>query len=216
MKKVIFTVIILIAFGTAWVLYLQWDNRHFVKNLPDIPSQTDNVQSTTTIIQEGTSEDPSKDGGSHEKETEHQATTHEEGKEETLHDAHGHPHNDDIHPHDHDPAVSVKPNATTPISGEIKTTSILTLSLKDAIKRKREMLVEKHGDIPEIDIYLKNFAAILEAAKSGNTQLTIQRTPEEDLEFSRVMAKLFPNEQNIKLYQDKLKSMNESNPLNQQ
>ena len=86
----------------------------------------------------------------------------------------------------------------------------MDLSLEQIIENNRQSLINRHGNIPEIDIYLKLnepfFRALL---KDKPTRVVIERTPEESLESSRVTAILFPNEANKKAYQDELEKMKE-------
>lgn len=37
MRKVFFTAILLLVFGTGWVIYLEYDNRRFIESLPKPP-----------------------------------------------------------------------------------------------------------------------------------------------------------------------------------
>lgn len=205
MKKVIFTVIVLIALGTAWALYLRWDNKRFVESLPKIPSETNIEKSTDTIVQDRKSEDEDSNFFNLEDTSKDNKPLVEDSKQKEekipLDAVHRHPHDERSHPHDHAPPISAPSNA----SAIMDAATVMNLPIEEVINISRQRLIEEHGNIPEIDIYLKELTPIWEAVKSGKTKLIIQRTPEEDLEFRRVMAKLFPNEQNIKLYQDKLK-----------
>ncbi len=47
MKKVIFTAILLLVLGTAWVLHLEHKNRQFIENLPKPPSTVKQTVGTT-------------------------------------------------------------------------------------------------------------------------------------------------------------------------
>lgn len=71
-------------------------------------------------------------------------------------------------------------------------------------------LIEKHGDIPEIDIFLKHFP--FSAIQQGETKITIENTVtlEEDLEYKRALAVLFPSKENQKSYEDALRIAEQS------
>ena len=46
MRKVFFTAILLLVFGTTWMLYLEYDSRRFIENLPKAPTPVTRAHST--------------------------------------------------------------------------------------------------------------------------------------------------------------------------
>ena len=53
MKKVFFTVIILLVLGVTWKLYLEYENRRFIESLPPPPANvTQSADAPNTLVME--------------------------------------------------------------------------------------------------------------------------------------------------------------------
>ena len=218
MKKVLCTAIVLIVLGTAWMLYLQREDNRFGESLPKVPSRMNTEQPIDTITQENTTENENI-GLSMEANVLQESTN--ETEEMSLNTAHRPPYNSNPHSRDPAPTFRIEQELKNPNQLEKEggleqgkesnlPTSFMDLSLEQIIENNRQSLINRHGNIPEIDIYLKLnepfFRALL---KDKPTRVVIERTPEESLESSRVTAILFPNEANKKAYQDELEKMKE-------
>lgn len=218
MKKVLCTAIVLIVLGTVWMLYLQRENNRFRDSLPKVPSRMNIEQPIDTITQENTTEN--ENIGLPMAANVRQESTNET-EEMSLNTAHRPPHDSNPHSHEQGPTFRIEQEPNVPDQfekeGDLEQveesnppSSFMDLSLEQIIENNRQALINRHGNIPEIDIYLKLnepfFRALL---KDKPTKVVIERTPEESLESSRVTAILFPNEANKKAYQDELKKMKE-------
>lgn len=215
MKKVIFTAIVLILLGTTWTLYLRWENKRFVESLPKAPSRTNIEQPTDTITQDGTDENKNSEPYPLESVPENNKLPVEENvlqestslSEELSPDtAHRPPHPGESHL----PDIDYTFRAT--LEQEVESnapSSIMDLSVEEIIENNRQMLLKKHGNIPEIDIYLKHMVPVFEGLTEGKSQVNVKRTPEAQLEYSRALATLFPTADNIKQYQEVLQTMEE-------
>ena len=218
MKKVLCTAIVLIVLGTAWTLYLQREANHFEGSLPKVPSRMNTEQPIDPITQENTTENESI--GLPEAADVLQESTNET-EEMPLNTAHRPLHDSNSHSHDQGQTFRIERELKVPDQSEKEEdlaqvvenpppSSFMDLSVEQIIENNRHALINRHGNIPEIDIYLKLNEPFLRALhKDKPTEVTIERTLEESLENSRVTAILFPNEANKKAYQDELKKMKE-------
>ena len=205
MKQVIFIACILIFWGAAWTLYLWWDTTRFVGSLPKAPDRS-NIENATdrSSQQKPTVEDKNRD-------VLREAATQQDP-----------PHVDEEVPIDtkHRPVHVGEPHAppqiiTSPGSEEaikdLKEESessvfIPDLSAEEHMAQLREVLVKKHGDIPEIDIYFKYMSPVYEAIAAGESQVVIESTPEETVELNRARMVLYPDESSFRnRYQHALK-----------
>ncbi|RKU26320.1 hypothetical protein C6499_13755 [Candidatus Poribacteria bacterium] len=209
MKRFIFPALVLIVLCTAWVFYLQWDNKRFVENLP-------NAQPPTNI-------EASSETNPHGSLSENEASVFEEIRPDTRYrppvgshsDSHAPGSGFQIQRHikrivkdpEKDPLEAEEDQEEEQESGAPLT--FMDLSFEEWMESKRQFFIRQHGDIPEIDIYLKLNEPFYRALKNGETVISIKRTPEESLESSRVTAILFPTEENKKAYQEELKMMKE-------
>ena len=213
MKQVIFTALVVIVLGVVWTLYLQWDNKRFVESLPKSVSQM-NIEEPTDMS--------TPDSWSENENTEHPAPAAANLFEEIPPDtAHRPPHGGNPHSHNSVPTFRIEQELKNPDQLEKEEgleqgkesnlpVSFMDLSLEQIIENNRQSLINRHGNIPEIDIYLKLNEPFFRALLKGKpTRVVIERTPEESLESSRVTAILFPNEANKKAYQDELEKMKE-------
>ena len=82
----------------------------------------------------------------------------------------------------------------------------MDLTSEQVIENNHRRLIEEHGNIPEIDIYIRHMIPVYQGITEGKHQLTIERTPEEALEYSKAKAVLFPSEKNLESYQNVLKT----------
>lgn len=210
MKRFVFPAIVAIVLCSAWMLYLRWDTDRFIESLPKAPPHTHIEQ----MPQERVAENENSETLPPERVSEHNEPSAE---------GHVHPHfTDTLEPPDtrHTDPVSQNPDPVSGIDVEQGTEEkieteegdqnnrhpVMDLSLEQILEKNRRRLIEKHGPIPEIDIYLRHMIPVFEGAREGKRQVTIKRTPEEALEFSRAQSVLFPSEGNIKSYQNVLKT----------
>lgn len=210
MKKVFFTAIGVIVLGTIWVLHLRWDNKRFAESLPKGPSQTNIEQPADTRIQSTISENEHSERPVEVKVLPAPTDPSAEVPNDTAHEQ---PHHSDSHSNAYSPPLHVEriqKDAGVKQEGG-SPPSFMDLSVEEMIEHTRQKLIEEHGDIPEIDIYLKLNVPLFEAIKNQENQVRIQRTPEEHLEYSRVMSVLFPSEKHDKLYQDALQGIEARN-----
>ena len=218
MKKVLCAAIVLMVLGTAWMLYLQREDNRFAESLPKVPSRMNTEQPIDTITQENTTEN---ENIGLPMEANVLQESPNETEEMSLNTAHRPPHDSNPHSHDQRPIFRIEQELKVPdqlekeggleqVEESNPPSSFMDLSIEQIIENNRQSLINRHGNIPEIDIYLKLnepfFRALL---KDKPTEVVIERTPEESLESSRVTAILFPNEANKKAYQDELKKMKE-------
>ena len=203
MKKIVFTAMVIIILGTAWTLYLRWDVNRFAESLPKAPLQTHIEQPTDTRTQDNMPENEKSELPTKVNAPSAPTSTFAEASNAP---AHRPPHHSDSHSDVHTPPIRVEGQQKDEVvKQEGKSPlSFSDLSVEEIIERNRQKLIEKHGDIPEIDIYLRLNAPLFEAIKNRETQVRIQRTPEEHLEFSRVMSVLYPSEAHDKMYQEAL------------
>ena len=201
MKKVTFTATIVMVLGTIWVLYLRWDNSRFAESLPKVPSQTNIEHPHDTRIQGITSENEHNELPAEAKVLPAPTAPSAEVPNDI---ARKQPHHSDSPSDVYSPPLRLEGiQKDTGVKQEAESpSSFMDLSVEAIIERNRQKLIAKHGDIPEIDIYFKLNAPLFEAIKNRETQVRIQRTLEEHLEFSRVMSVLFPSEAHDKMYRD--------------
>lgn len=210
MKKVVFTAIVVIVLGIALMLYLRWDTNRFVESLPKAPPQTNIEQPINTGTQDSTSENENSELPAEVNPLPAPTAVSAETPNDTTHKP---SHHTNSHSDVHIPPIRVEglqKDEDVKQEGEILP-PFWDLSVEEIIERTRQKLIEKHGDIPEIDIYLRLNARLFEGIKNRETQVRIQRTPEEHLEFSRVMSVLYPSEAHDKMYQDALQAAEERN-----
>ena len=81
------------------------------------------------------------------------------------------------------------------------------IPVEELIERNRKALIAKHGDIPEIDIFLKYFPfGAAQNAEDGNEVIM---TAEENLAYVKAMSVLFPSQENEERYQEVLRDTRE-------
>ncbi len=205
MKKVYFAAIVLITLGTAWTLYLRYQNRRFIENLPKGPTPVTKriyTPNTSTIHKGENSETP---------ETEDPAThSNERIIEESLLTTDtpqsASPQKPEAIVPKSVPEDISEPNTFTEIpEPEKEQPGITELSIEEIVDKNREHLIKKHGDIPEVDIFLKHFP--FESLQQGKTKIEQTRTLSSDeiLNYKKAIATLWPNKTNLKDYQDALK-----------
>ena len=210
MKKVGFTAMIIIILGTAWALYLRWDVDRFAESLPKAPPQTHIEQPTNPKSQDNVSENEKSELPAKVNTLSAPISTSAKASNDT---ARRPPHHSNSHSDGHAPPIRVEEQQKEEVvkqEGE-SPRSFMDLSVEEMMEWTRQQLIEKHGDIPEIDIYLKLNAPLFEGIKNREAQVKIQRTPEEHLEFSRVMSVLYPSKAHDKMYQDALEAIEERN-----
>ena len=213
MKRVIYAIIVLIVLGTVWLLYLRWENKRFAESLPKAPSRTNIEKSSNRVIQDRAFDNENRKQShlrdvlknselSAETNVSQVSTTRY--KKASTNMKHTDPHNGEPNSH---VSNDIFYSDLESESESNVLTSFLDLSVDEIIERRRQKLIKEHGNIPEIDIYLKYTRKVYEAVKSGESQVNMTMTPEEHLEFSRTMAYFFPSEKVIKMYQDASKTM---------
>ena len=218
MKKALCAAIALLVLGTAWMLYLQREDNRFEESLPKVPSRMNTEQPIDTITQENTTENENT-GLPIEANVLQESTN--ETEEMPLNTPHRSSHDSNPRLHDQGPTFRIEQELKVrdqleeeggleQVGESNPSSSFMDLSIEQIIENNRQALITRHGNIPEIDIYLKLnepfFRALL---KDKPTEVVLERTAEESLESSRVTAILFPNEANKKAYQDELKKMKE-------
>ncbi len=206
MKKIGFTAMVIIILGTALTLYLRWDLNRFAESLPKAPLQTHIEQPTDMRTQGNVSENEKGELPAKVNTLSAPTSTSVEASNDT---AHRPPDHSGFHSDVHAPPIRVEGQQKDEVvkQEDESTLSFMDLSLEEIIERNRQKLIEKHGDIPEIDIYLRLNAPLFEAIKNREAQVKIQRTLEEHLEFSRVMSVLYPSEEHDKMYQAALQEV---------
>ena len=209
MKKVIFATITLIIFCVAFSLHIRRETDRFVQSQPEIPQQTHVEHPIDTGGAESQGENQNSEN-----------TTEVNVWEATPADAPPALHRDPTHSQNRDTQYRIQQNETVKVfapedqdaeqenSGK-KPLSIEDLSVEQIIENNRRYLINKHGNIPEIDIYLKLNASFYESIKNQEPEYVRTFTPEESLEYRRVVSILYPTQANIKAYQDELERMEE-------
>lgn len=210
MKTIVFPAIVVIVLCVAWMMYWQWDTQRFIERLPEAPGPAQSEQSP----QERTAENENTD-----------TLPSEHLSENTVPAAEGHvppeftaplnppdtTHRGPASQHP-DPGsdIEVQQETEAPIETEegdrYDPTHIKDLSVEQILENNRIRLREIHGDIPEIDIYLRYMRPVFEGAKEGKSQLTMRLSVKEELEFSRARSVLFPTEGNLKHHKNVLKT----------
>ena len=210
MKKVFFTAIVIIILGTALTLYLRWDVNRFAESLPKAPPQTHIEQPADTRTQDSASENEKSELRTKVNAPSTPTAPSAEASSDTANKP---PHHSHSHSDVHAPPIRVEGEQKDEVvkqEGE-SPRPFIDLSVEEMVEHTRQQLIEAHGDIPEIDIYLRLNAPLFKALKNREAQVSIQRTPEEHLEFSRVMSVLYPSEAHDKMYQDALRTVEERN-----
>ncbi len=207
MKHVFFTACLLIFLGTAWTLYLRWDNTRFVESLPKVPDRS-NVENATDLSpqREPTVEDKNIDFLREAITQQDPPLVDEEVPIDTTHRPlhHGETH--------------APPQTVTRYESErdIKDRKVESepflfmpdFSAEELMESDRQSFVKKHGNIPEIDTYFKYMAPVYEAWAAGEGQVVIERTPEETVELSRAQMVLYPDAPHFRnQYQHALKTV---------
>ena len=192
MKKVVFTATLLIVLGTVWTLYLEQDKKRFIDNLPQPPA---------TVRQPVGTADAPATSKSIETMTAKSALS-ETIVEDTLTESeHAHPH-----PHTHADSLETTEKVERfddDMFSESEIPSDLVdlhshqtkeprrhwkeLSKEELYERRKQSLIRKHGDIPEVEIYLKQ-----------RMYPKPYLTAEEFTEQARAMLILFPSDNNRK------------------
>ena len=206
MKQVFFIACILIFLGTAWTLYLWWDNIRFVESLPKSPDRS-NIENATDmgLQQEPTVEDKNIDFLREATTQQDPLHVDEEVPIDTTHRPfHGEtrslPQTVTRHESEQDieaPKVESEPPLFMP-----------DLSAEELMESDRQIFIKKHGNIPEIEIYFKYMSPVYEAWAAGDGQVVIERTPEETVELSRAQMVLYPDKSHFRnQYQHALKTV---------
>ena len=198
MKSIIFTAICVIILGAAWTAYLHWGNKRFVESLPEPPPRSNIDPVTDTQRREIENNDPPAE-----------PTPELPAVREESPPAPRPPHRGDPQVSGHVPIPRVMAGAPE-TSEEQKAqdpASAMTASVEEIIENTRQHLIEQHGDIPEIDIYLRHMRPVFQAAKDGETEIIVVSTPKEHLEMSRVMSILYPSEEHTQHYKDVLEDV---------
>ena len=193
MKKVIFACIVLIVLGTACMVYLEYTR--FVNSVPQLPpavtqpadnagtpsaSENGDPSTTDTSMPELSAiiEDAPVETGLVEH-TEHQDAAVLEPREESRMSF------DEISSEHDSDNVQEDP---LPHKTEESRRHWTELSKEELYERRRQALIEKHGDIPEVDIYL--------------TQSMYPKPylrPDEFREYAQALLTLFPSENNRRM-----------------
>ena len=205
MKRIYATAIVLITLGIAWTLYLRYQNKRFIDNLPKGPTPVTKrmpTPNTSTIDEHENNETPeTADPATHSNESiieESPLTT--DTPQGTA------PQKSEVIVPKNVPEDISEPNTFTETpEPEKEQPGIRELSLEEIMEKNREHLIKKHGDIPEVDIFLKHFP--FESLQQGKTKIERTRTlsSEEILNYKKSIATLWPNKSNLKNYQDALK-----------
>lgn len=207
MKRFVFPTIVVIVLCSAWMLYLQWDTDRFIESLPKAPphthieqipqERTSGNENSETFLPERVSEnnEPSAEGHVHPDFT------------ETL-DPPETRHTPPVS-HHHEPVVEqvTEEKIKTEEGDQNNRLPFMDLSVEQKIEIFRRRQIEKHGPIPEIDIYIRHMMPFFEGITEGKRRVTIKRTAEEALEYDRARSVLFPSEENLKTYQNTLKTV---------
>lgn len=211
MKKIIFSTIAFIILSVAVSLHIRRETDRFVENQPEIPSQTNIEQPSDPV----SSKSP---GENRDSEPDAEANVWEAMPTDTPPTLQRAP----MVSQNRDTRYRIQRSETVKMftpeaedaeqqdSGK-KSLSIEDLSVEQIIERNRRYLINKHGNIPEIDVYLKLNASFYESIKNRETEYVRVFTPEESLEYRRVVSILYPTQANIKAYQDELERMEELN-----
>ncbi len=208
MKQIFFTASILIFFGATWMLYLWWDHTRFVESLPKAPDRS-SIENTTDLRsqQEPTVEDKNRDflrEAITQQDTPH---VDEEVPIDTTHrplhhgETHSPPRTATLHESERD--IEVPKVESDPLF-------MPDLSAEELMESARQGFVEKHGNIPEIDIFFKYMAPVYEGWAAGGGPVVIDRTPEETVELSRAQMVLYPDKPHFRnQYQHALRTVEE-------
>ena len=212
MKKIFLPATVVIVFCTAWMLYLQWDTERFIESLPKAASRTSGMMPQERTAENENSgtlppENVSENNEPSAKDPALPDFTENLNPPDAIHREMVSRNHDDVYGLDVKHVTEVKKG--TGEGDQNKRPPVMALSVEQIIENNRRMLIEKHGNIPEIDIYLHYMKPVFEGMKEGKRQVRIDRTPEEELEFSRVQSVLFPSEDHLKHYQDVLKTTQE-------
>ena len=191
MRTLFYASICLIILGTAWVLYLESTNKAFVENLPkspivhqspappDAPPKTEgktfvqNTPDTAPGENESLEHLPVPEARPLQKLSKHSPAPS----------------------HSHDETYTAEINQE-PVNWERTKTPPMKLDRETL----REGLIATHGNIPEIDIFLRHFPTDdMEAGMSASVKF--EGTQDEHLEYRRALATLWPNPGNIQAYE---------------
>ena len=197
MRLVIYTGIFLFIFGSAWVLYLDTQNKKFIENLPQLPV----APQTKKVAQ-----------------TEEDADLIEQEDSQNIHATErlGDLMPDPPHVHPHRPVYNHSPdndsNDLTDITQAVDEQLKLVLSADEKrsedlghflptdpgfdLEKIRQGLIHEFGDIPEVDIVLQHMPAEIEEGQV----VTVQRstTHANVLEYHKAIATLWPTPENLR------------------
>lgn len=81
------------------------------------------------------------------------------------------------------------------------------ISVEAFIERNRKALIAKHGNIPEIEVFLKYFP--FRTAQNAEDGDEVVMTAEENLEYVKAISVLFPSQENKERYQEVLRDIQE-------
>lgn len=188
MRLVIYTGIFLFIFGTAWVLYLEHQNKKFIETFPNSP-----VVQPTKIV-------PHTAGSPYliePADSQHTYAT-EPLVDLTPEPPHVHEHRS-IFRHRHD---EENQDLTRLVDDNLDEKLSEDLSLAPPpdpvefdLERIRQGLIHEFGDIPEIDIVLQNMPPALQ---DGQVVRVERRTnPGAVLEYHKAIAHLWPTPENL-------------------
>ena len=82
--------------------------------------------------------------------------------------------------------------------------TVFDLSLEQIIENNRKSLIARHGDIPEVHIYLKHFPFEALLNSEGNQGFEVELSLKDNLDYLRAVAHLFPNKENNDNYLEAL------------
>ncbi|MDE0556100.1 MAG: hypothetical protein OXI24_17950 [Candidatus Poribacteria bacterium] len=212
MKIFVIPAILVIVLSTAWMVYWQWNTQRFIERLSEVRphTQSEKIPYERTAENENTDTFPS-----------------EPVSENINSAAEGHVPSELAAPLDpsnttHKGEVSQQTELGSRINVKVRQetderinmkegarynpTHIQDLSVEQILENNRLRLREIHGDIPEIDIYLRHARPIFEGAKEGKSELKMRLSQKDALEYSRALSVLFPTEENLKHYKNVLKT----------
>lgn len=205
MKNISIVVIVCLIFGAAWIFYLEHESKLFVDSLPKAPPPEKKVKSPkTSAVNENNKTVPETDISEQDTSSDilQGTSTAENVKEDTNLE---------------NPEIAVPPNVSDAVSKpetvpqktqpEPESLDVTELSIQEIIERNRKHLIQKHGDIPEVETFLKYFPFEELQQRKTKIQRSYTRSPEEDLKYRKAIATLWPKPENEEGYQDALKAL---------
>lgn len=190
MRLVIYTGIFLFIFGSAWVLYLDTQNKKFIENLspPPVPSKTvTHTYPNSDIIEQAPSQEIH--------------TTAPSGS--LMPDPpHVHPHHP-VHSHSPDNDSNDLKDLKRPIERKLDEKQDEDLSQAPPpdgfnydLEKIRQGLIHEFGDIHEVDIVLQHMPVDIEAGEVVRVRQVGTHT--DVLEYQKAIATLWPTPENLR------------------